>query len=134
MDILRGEGVVAADTLRFVRRSNRIQLRGRVLTRSGGVLVVRKALRAERDPGDPDPRVRTAYYRYMALWQPSPDESCPLFRYDNYGEDLATLHRHDFNPDGSEAERYGVPHERLPYMNEIILETEALARIRAESA
>ncbi len=134
MDSLRSEGTVVSDTLAFEPYGGGMRLRGRVRTRSGGVLDVRKLLRPVGDARDPDPRVRTVAYRYMALWQPRPGVSIELFRYDNYGEDLSTLHRHHFNPDGTEAGRTVVPHDRLPYMDEVIRETEDLARTRAESA
>ena len=130
MDLLRAEGVVVSDTLDFVRLEGGVRLSGRVRTRSGGVLDVRKDLQAIGDANEEDPRVRTTAYRYMALWQPPDGESIPLFRYDNYGADVATLHRHDFHPDGAEARRYPVPHDRLPYMDEVIRETETLARLR----
>ncbi len=133
MDLLRAENVVVSDTLEFVGYRDMIRLRGRVLTQSGGVLDVRKDLRPIGAPDDGDPRVRTVVYRYMALWQPPGRASYPLFRYDNYGEDLSTLHRHDFRPDGTEEQRSPVPHDRLPYMDEVIRETEDMARLRTES-
>ena len=134
MDLLRAEGVVVSDTLAFVRREDGVRLSGRVRTRSGGILDVRKHLQTVGDADEADPRVRATAYRYMALWQPSAGENVPLFRYDNYGEDVTTLHRHDFHPDGTEARRSPVPHDRLPYMDEVIRETEALARLRTEAA
>ncbi len=130
---LRGDGVVVSDTLRFIQRADRIRLFGRVRTRGGGVLDVRKVLRPVGRADEADPRVRTVSYRYMALWQPASGVSIPLFRYDNYGDDVSTLHRHDFDADGAEAVRYAVPHDKLPYMDEIIRETEQLARQRAEA-
>jgi hypothetical protein len=134
MDSLRAEGIVVSDTLAFEPYRGGMRLRGRVRTRSSGVLDVRKLLRPVGDPRDLDPRVRTVAYRYMALWQPRPGLSIELFRYDNYGEDLSTLHRHHFNLDGTETGRTVVPHDRLPYMDEVIRETEQLARTRVESA
>lgn len=130
---LRADGIVVSDTLRFVRRLDQMQLIGRVLTANGGVLDVRKILRAVRDPGEADPRVRTTLYRYQAMWQPAAGASVPLFRYDNYREDVHTLHRHDFGADGTETDRYPVRHDRMPFMDEVIRETEELARARAES-
>ena len=94
-----------------------MRLIGSVRTASGGMLAVRKILRAVGDPGEPDPRVRTTLYRSQAMWQPSAGASVPLFRYDNYREDVNTLHRHDFDADGTETARYPVPHDRLPYMD-----------------
>ena len=94
MDHLRASGVVVSDGVVFSRYGERIDVEGRVTTASGGVLDVRKVLLAEGDPDAPDPRVRAVSYRYMALWQPSPGVSRPLFRYDEYDGDLATLHRH----------------------------------------
>ncbi|MCY4456115.1 MAG: hypothetical protein OXC56_07370 [Chloroflexi bacterium] len=111
-----------------------MRLRGRVRTRSGGVLDVRKVLRPVGPVDQADPRVRTVGYRYEALWQPRPGVSIELFRYDNYGQDLSTLHRHDFDADGNETARYPVTHDRMPFMDEVIRETEELARIRTESA
>ena len=131
MDLLRAEGVVVSDTLAFVRLEGGIRLSGRVRTRSGGVLDVRKDLRVVGDTAEADPRVRAVSYRYMALWQHSTGDSAPLFRYDNYGDDVSTLHRHDFRPDGTEEQRLPVPHDRLPYMDEVIRETEELARLRS---
>ena len=131
---LRDEGIVVSDTLRFIRRADQMRLIGSVRTASGGMLAVRKILRAVGDPGEPDPRVRTTLYRYQAMWQPSAGASVPLFRYDNYRDDVNTLHRHDFDADGNETARYPVPHDRLPYMDEVIRETEALARLRTAAA
>ena len=131
MGHLRASGVVVSDSTGFIRRSDRIEFGGRVLTASDGVLDVRKVLRPERSMDEPDPRVRAVSYRYMALWQPSPGVSRPLFRYDEYDGDLATLHRHDFGANGAQAARYAVRHDRLPYMHEVVLETEALAARRA---
>lgn len=131
MDHLRASGVVVSDGVVFSRYGERIDVEGRVTTASGGVLDVRKVLLAEGDPDAPDPRVRAVSYRYMALWQPSPGVSRPLFRYDEYDGDLATLHRHDFGANGAQAARYAVRHDRLPYMHEVVLETEALAARRA---
>ena len=131
---LRADGVVVSDTLQFIRRADQMRLVGRVHTVSDGVLAVRKVLRAVRDPAEPDPRVRATLYRYQAMWQPGAGASVPLFRYDNYREELETLHRHDFDVDGNETARYPVPHDRMPFMDEVIRETEELARMRAESA
>lgn len=131
MDHLRASGVVVSDGVVFSRYGERIDVEGRVTTASGGVLDVRKVLLAEGDPNAPDPRVRAVSYRYMALWQPSPGVSHPLFRYDEYDGDLATLHRHDFGANGAQAARYAVRHDRLPYMHEVVLEAEALAARKA---
>ena len=131
MDHLRVSGVVVSDNLVFLPYRRHVDLVGRVLTASDGVLDVRKVLRPERSMDEPDPRVRAVSYRYMALWQPSPGVSHPLFRYDEYDGDLATLHRHDFGANGAQAARYAVRHDRLPYMHEVVLETEALAARRA---
>ena len=131
---LRDDGIVVSDTLRFVRRTDQFRLIRRVRTASGGVLDVRKVLRPVGRADEADPRVRTVAYRYQAMWQPRAGASVRLFRYDNYGEDVSTLHRHDFDADGSETARYPVPHDQLPYMDEVIRETEELARLRAESA
>ena len=132
---LRDEGIVVSDTLRFVRRTDRIRLIGRLRTRSGGVLDVRKVLRPVGRADEANPRVLAVQYRYQALWQA--DDAGPsvrLFRYDNYHEDLSTLHRHDFDANGAETARYAVPHDRLPFLDEVIRETEALARLRARVA
>ncbi|MYD64739.1 MAG: hypothetical protein F4X26_01875 [Chloroflexi bacterium] len=134
MVALRADGTVVSDTLRFIRRSDQMRLIGRVHTASGGILDVRKILRAVRDPGEADPRVRTTLYRYQAMWRSTPEASIPLFRYDNYREDVNTLHRHDFDAGGNETDRYSVPHDQMPFMDEVIREAEELARMRAESA
>ena len=133
MDRLRADRIVVSDTLAFEPYDGGIRLRGRVRTESGGVLDVRKVLRPVGRADEADPRARTVAYRYQAMWQPSAGASVPLFRYDNYGEDVSTLHRHDFDADGNETARYPVPHDQLPYMDEVIRETEELARLRAES-
>ena len=95
---------------------------------------MRKSLRPVGRIDEADPRGLTVAYRYQAMWQPSAGASVPLFRYDNYREDVNTLHRHDFDADGNETARYPVPHDQLPYMDEVIRETEDLARLRAEAA
>ena len=134
MDRLRADRIVVSDTLAFEPYDGGIRLRGRVCTESGGVLDVRKVLRPVGRADEADPRVRTVAYRYQAMWQPRAGASVRLFRYDNYGEDPSTLHRHDFDADGNETARYPVPHDQLPYMDKVIRETEDLARLRAESA
>ena len=111
---LRDEGIVVSDTLWFIRRADQMRLIGSERTASGGMLAVRKILRAVGDPGGPDPRVRTTLYRYQAMWQPSAGASVPLFRYDNYLEDVNTLHRHDFDADGNETDRYPAPTTGCP--------------------
>ncbi len=95
---------------------------------------MRKSLRPVGRIDEANPRGRTVAYRYQAMWQPSVGASVPLFRYDNYREDVNTLHRHDFDASGNETARYSVPHDRMPFMDEIIREAEELARLRTEAA
>ena len=132
MGRLRAEGIVVSDTLAFEPYDGGMRLSGRVRTGSGGVLDVRKILRPVGRADEADPRVRAVAYRYQALWQPRPGVSTELFRYDNYGEDVSTLHRHDFDTDGNETARHPVPHEQMPFMDEVIRETEELARRRSD--
>ena len=130
MDRLRADRIVVSDTLEFEPYDGGIRLRGRVRTERGGVLDVRKSLRPVGRIDEADPRGRTVAYRYQAVWQPRAGASVRVLRYDNYGEDISTLH----DADGSETARYPVPHDRLPYMDEVIREREELARLWTEAA
>ena len=134
MDRLRADRIVVSDTLAFEPYDGGIHLRGRVRTESGGVLDVRKVLRPVGRADEADPRLRHGRVQLPGGVAAARKRECPAVPYDNYGEDVSTLHRHDFDADGNETVRYPVPHDQLPYMDEVIRETEELARLRTEAA
>lgn len=131
MDALRAEGVVVHDTLGFVETVGRdstlmlVQLDGFVFTASGGMLETHKRLSVEYDRRG-TARVRTTEYVHMALLG-SGSNAQPLFRYDNSHGDTGTLHRHHFDHEGTAAGQSEVAHDRMPYMDDVIRETEWLA-------
>ena len=129
MDALVEEGVVVRDTLTF--RENRdaagrlveVNLRGRIETANGGVLVVNKWLDVRHAPRA---EVRTHEYAYHAFVRAAPRRR-DLFRYDNCHGGLETLHRHAFGPDGNPTGIEPVAHDELPPLDQIIRETEEAA-------
>ncbi len=130
MDGLYAEGVVVTDTLVFTEPEvadgtlQFMQLDGHVFTSAGGVLETHKRLTVEyrRDV----PYVATSEYVYMALLR-SPAETVPLFRYDNCHGNVDTLHRHHFDHEGRPARFEPVEHDLMPYMDDVIRETDWLA-------
>ena len=128
MNVLSEEGVVTRDTLSFreIRRRGelyRINLRGRVHTAHGAVLVVNKWLdvRHRRQV-----EVRTFEYAYHAfVRRPSPRRD--LFRYDNCHGGLDTLHCHRYVEPGGLVNLEPIAHDQLPWLSEIIREAESAA-------
>lgn len=132
MDGLVAEGVVVRDTQSF--RGNlrdgrlfEVNLRGRVLTASGGVLVVNKWLEVRHQPRA---EVRTREYAYHAFVRALPRRR-DLFRYDNCHGGLDTLHRHGYDARGEPVAVEPIRHDELPLLSEIIRETEQAAAARA---
>ena len=106
-------------------RLARARLTGRVVTASGAVLSVEKTYEVrQRGRRSERTEVRTQEYRYHA-WLPGPPER-HLFRYDNCHGALDTLHCHRYSPDGAELELDDIPHDELPWLSEVIEETQRL--------
>lgn len=131
MEALRAEGTVTADALEFIESRNSdgaivtVNLRGRVFCANGGVLVVNKWLEV-RYSNQNRLEARTREYMYEGL---VPDDAGRLqerFRYDNCHGGLATLHCHVFDGEGRITQVRQLAHEELPYLNEIIRETNEL--------
>ena len=129
MNALFDEGVVVRDTQRFRDntttdgRLTEVNLRGRVYTASGAVLVVNKWLEVRYRARV---EVRTHEYAYHAFVRSLPRRR-DLFRYDNCHGGLDTLHRHRFGSDGEPQGLEPIPHHRLPWLSEIIREAEGAA-------
>lgn len=128
MDTLVAEDVVVRDTQTFRenKRGGRlfeVNLRGRVYTANGGVLVVNKWLEVRyRSRAE----VRTREYAYHAFARAQPRRR-DLFRYDNCHGGLDTLHRHHYDERGEQSFVEPISHEELPPLSEIIRETEYAA-------
>ena len=129
MNALFDEGVVVRDTQRFREnitadgRMTEVNLRGRVYTASGAVLVVNKWLEVRYRARV---EVRTHEYAYHAFVRSLPRRR-DLFRYDNCHGGLDTLHRHHFGPDGEPQGSEPIAHHQLPWLSEIIREAEDAA-------
>ena len=104
-------------------RLARARLTGRVVTASGAVLSVEKTYEVrQRGRRRERTEVRTQEYRYHA-WLPGPPFR-DLFRYDNCHGGLDTLHCHRYSPDGAELELEDIPHDEMPWLSEVIEETQ----------
>ena len=129
MDTLRNEGVVIRDTLQFLEKIDpksgleQVNLRGRVVTASGGILIVNKWLNVRKESHI---EVLSSLYRYQALLRRPRTRPEQIFRYDNCHGGVETLHRHCFEA-GIETGIVGVAHEELPPLSDIIREAEAEA-------
>lgn len=135
MNALIDEGIVARDTTQFVDTVDatssliQVNLRGRVVTASGAIVIVNKWLAVQRSNANRY-LVMTSEYDYHA-YQPG-DPRCDLFRYDScHGID--TLHVHRFDTDG--VERPSVDYIEvgaMPLLNDVIREADLLGRWLAE--
>jgi hypothetical protein len=142
MAVLIDDGTVVRDTQTFREsRDTRtgdlvaVNLRGRVHTTSGGILVVNKWLEVRHAAGQVE--VRTREYNYHAFIRKPPPRR-DMFRYDNCHGSLDTLHCHHFNDEGEPLMSEMIRHDRMPFHSEIIREAEsraaALAQLRTQSA
>lgn len=125
------EGLVVSDTTEFREavdpggRLLQVNVRGRVLTSGGAVVIVNKWLDVQTDDFN-RAAVLTSEYDYHAYRVAPPRRD--LFRYDSC-HGLPDLHVHRFHTDGIEVERPSpIALERMPPLNEIIREADALAR------
>ena len=128
MDSLFEQGVVVRDTLTFREISRhgelfRINLRGRVHTASGGVLVVNKWLEVCDHRQAEVPTFEYAYHAFLRRPPPRRD----LFRYDNCHGGLDTLHCHRYGAPEGPVSLEPIAHDELPWLSEIIRETESAA-------
>ena len=129
MNALFDEGVVVRDTQRFREnttadgRLTEVNLRGRVYTASGAVLVVNKWLEVRHRARA---EVRTHEYAYHAFVRSLPRRR-DLFRYDHCHGGLETLHCHRYESPGATARLEPVAHDELPWLSEIIREAEQAA-------
>ena len=128
MAALYRETVIVRDTLRFIESEDaaqqlvRVNVRGRIVTRSGGVLVVNKWLAVEHYYGRP--HVLADEYSYHAFIR-TPRPRRDLFRYDNCHGGLETLHCHRFDDGGRELDRADdIEHAMFPPLAWIIREAE----------
>lgn len=131
MEALVAEGLVESDTTEFREaidargRLLQVNVRGRVLTTGGAVVIVNKWLEVRADESNRD-AVRTSEYDYHA-YRVAPARR-DLFRYDSC-HGLSDLHVHRFDTDGVEVGRPSpVALETMPPLNEVVREADALAR------
>ena len=87
---------------------------------SGSILTVRKEFATRVRSGRLE--VRTKEYAYHAHTLEPRDRD--LFRYDNCHGGLETLHRHEFDANGNESGREDIAHEEMPWLSEVIKETD----------
>ncbi|TAJ17316.1 MAG: hypothetical protein EPO65_11400 [Dehalococcoidia bacterium] len=137
MDALVQRGVIVAENVEFreqyssiTQELERVRVIGRITLSSGALLDVDKWLGVRDHNGRPE--VIADVYAYHA-WVVEPDGTeLPIFRYDNSDDDdLASLHRHRYYTDGTQRERTeAVPHDRMPYLSEVIEEADRLGYIR----
>jgi len=131
MDALIREGMVISDTTEFREaidargRLLQVNLRGRVLTSDGAIVIVNKWLDIRTDGSNRD-SVLTSEYDYHAYRFAPPRRD--LFRYDSC-HGLPDLHVHRFDTDGIEVGGVSsVALDRMPPLNDVIREANALAR------
>jgi hypothetical protein len=128
-EALRSERVVLRDTVTFYEIRDRrgrlveVNVKGRIKTRAGAILVVNKwlSVRTQKDRVV----VRTREYDYHAFMRgPRRD----LFRYDNCHGAPDTLHRHRFDVDGVAREDVPIPVAAMPLLAHVVREADFLAR------
>lgn len=135
IEALVDEGVISEHQLSFIGivdasgETIRVNLRGRLQTGCGGVVIVNKWLAVRRGRAN-RLEVVTSEYDYHAFTRHP--VRMDLFR-DDSCHGLDTLHRHCFDTDGVEADHtQPVELERMPPLSEVIREADALARWLAD--
>mgnify|MGYP000906985671 CR=1 FL=1 len=130
IDSLENEGVVVDCRLSFLDVVSagtllEVNLKGRVVTRSGGLVVVNKWLEVVSES---PVTVQTREYDYHARFVPERRrKGQDVFRYDNCHGGTDTLHRHRFDTRGRPCGQDTIALEDMPSLTEVIRHAEFYA-------